>query len=178
MLPVLYPELYKEIQPEYDHFIELLGIAHPQEIYNTGCSLDNSELLQAYINTVNRIKKYANDHKAHFMSDPKAFVFLSQYEVMTPNSVVSGSLVSSTPTGLGEEFLKLDYQWLSSPLLLKEPAATDKLVDLEAALDFNKNYFNSTGNKKNADLAEASYQRIKSLQRKMKRNMPFVYRPK
>lgn len=178
MLPVLYPEFYKEIQPEYDRFIELLGIAHPQEIYNTGCSLDNTELLQAYINTVSRIKKYAEEHSVHFMSDPKSFIFLTQYDLMKSNSVVSGSLVSTSPTGLGEEFLKLDYKWLNSPLLLKEPAASDKLVDLEAALDFNKNYFNSTGNKNNADLAEASYQRIKSLQRKMKRNMPFVYRPK
>ena len=59
---------------------------------------------------------------------------------------------------------------------MKEPSATDKMVDLEAALDFNKNYYKSIGNDSLVAKAEHSYERIKELQRKMKRNMPFVYR--
>jgi hypothetical protein len=178
ILPELYPDFYREIQPEYDRFIRLLGEAHPQEIYNTGCSLDNTELMQSYTNTVLKIRSYCEKRKVPFMTDPKAFVFMRQYDLMSDHSYVSGPLVSTINTGKGAAFLKLDYQWLNSPLLLKEPAATDKMVDLEAALDFNRNYFQSTGDAASAALAENSYDRIKQLQRKMKRNMPFVYRAK
>ena len=95
---------------------------------------------------------------------------------MNNNAIVSGCFVSTIPTNRGELFLDLDYAWLNSPLLLNEPSATDKLVDLEAALDFNKNYYKSLGNELMYAKAVHSYERIKELQRKMKRNMPFVYR--
>ena len=57
ILPAVYPEYYKEIKPEYDHFIELLGASHPQEIYNTGCSLDTPELLKAFDSVIVSHKK-------------------------------------------------------------------------------------------------------------------------
>ncbi|MEP7264385.1 MAG: DUF2723 domain-containing protein [Bacteroidota bacterium] len=178
ILPELYPEFYKEIKPEYDRYIDLLGSAHPQEIYNTGCSLDNPELLQSWVTTIQKIKTYCSNKGVPFMNDPKAFVFLNQYQLMGNNSLMSGPLVTTMNTGKGKDFLKLDYKWLNSPLLLSEPSATDKMVDLEAALDFNRNYFHSTGNEVLGKEADASYERIKQLQRKMKRNMPFVYRAK
>ncbi len=178
ILPEMYPAFYNEIKPEYDHFIEQLGVAHPQEIYNTGCTLDNPELLQSWTKTIEKIKSYCTKRNVPFMNDPKAFVFLSQYQLMSNNSFVSGPLVSTIKTGMGIEFLDLKYNWLDSPLLLKEPSATDKMVDLEAALDFNRNYYRSTVNIGMYEQAQKSYEKIKMLQRKMKRNMPFVYRPK
>ena len=156
----------------------MLGKAHPQEIYNTGCTLDNPQLLKSYTDAVLKIKTQCEDEGKHFMADPKAFVFMMDYQLMTANSSVSGPLVSIKPTGLGKEFLKLDYDWLESPLLLSEPAASDKMVDLEAAMDFNRYYYNGRKDLANAALAEESYQRIKKIQRQMKRNMPFVYRQK
>jgi Protein of unknown function (DUF2723) len=178
ILPEMYPAFYNEIKPEYDLFIEQLGAAHPQEIYNTGCTLDNPQLLQSWIKTIEKIKSYCTKKNVPFMNDPKAFVFLNQYQLMSNNTLVSGPLVSNVKTGMGSEFLDLKYKWLDSPLLLKEPAASDKMVDLEAALDFNKNYYRSVGNIELNLKAEKSYEKIKMLQRKMKRNMPFVYRPK
>jgi hypothetical protein len=175
-LPLTYPAFYKEIQPDYDLFIKLLARAHPQEIYNTGCSLDNKELMDAYLNTVKRIQDYCNKNNYPFMCDPKAYLFLLQYGLMKNNAVVSGPFVSDKPTGRGEEFLNLNYDWLKTTLLLHEPSATDKLVDMEAALDFNRNYFKGKGNAIMYAKADSAYLKVKSLQRKIKKNVPFVYR--
>jgi hypothetical protein len=171
-----YPPLYKAIKPEYDRYINLLGEAHPAEIYNTGCSLDNPQLLEAYLDVIKKLQSYCRSNEVAFMADPKAYVTLNQYGVFK-DAYVSGCLVSNVQTGKGNEFTKLDFHWLNEPRLSMEPAAADKLVDLEAALDFNRNYYTQTGETNYADAAENSYQRIKRLQREMKKNMPFLFRP-
>jgi len=177
ILPALYPGLYDSIRPEYDRFIERLGAAHPQEIYNTGCTLDTRELMDAYLATVSAIRSYCRSRDVAFLCDPKAYLFLVQYEAMDSRAFMSGFLVSDRKVDSGKEFLSLPFGWLDSPLLLNEPAATDKMVDFEAALDFSRTYYRQTGDTVAAERAEASYQRIKQLQRRMKKNMPFVYRP-
>ena len=176
ILPAVYPEYYKEIKPEYDHFIELLGASHPQEIYNTGCSLDTPELLNAFDSVIVKMKELAAQKNAPFMCDPKAYIFLLRNNLLSNQGVMSGCFVSNMQTNSSKAFLNLDYAWLNSPILLKEPSATDKIVDIEAALDFSKNYYKGIGNDSLLYIAETSYEKIKELQRKMKHNMPFVYR--
>jgi hypothetical protein len=176
IVPELYPAFYDSIKVEYNTFISKLGSSHPQEIYNTGCTLDTPELMNAYVTTVNRIKEYCRMNKLAFMADPKAFVFMIQNSLMTGASHVSGCLVSDIPTGKGSSFTMLPFQWLQSDLVLRQPACTDKIVDFEAMLDFHRNYHASTGNTKLQQQADDSFMKIKTLQRKIKRKMPFVYR--
>ena len=177
ILPVVYPAFYKEIKPEYDHFIRLLGEAHPQEIYNTGCTLDNPALMNSFLAVISKMKALCSKANTPFMCDPKAFIFLMQNNAVSASSLMSGCFVSSIPTTYGKEFINMDYDWLDSPLLLIEPSATDKMVDLEAALDFSKNYYKYLGDAARLEQTEISYAKIKGLQRKMKLNMPFVFRP-
>ncbi len=171
-----YPILYKEIKVEYDHYIQLLGSAHPEEIYNTGCTLDNQELLDSYLAVIKKIQTYCINNNLTFLADPKAYILLSQYGVFKV-AHISGSLVADRITGMGNTFPFLNYQWLNEPRLLEEPGASDKMVDLEAAMDFNRNYYRQTGNNILADQAELSFQRIKKIQRDMKLRMPFLFRP-
>jgi hypothetical protein len=176
MLPLMYPAFYKDIQPEYDQFVKLLGERHPEEIYNTGCTLDTPELMNSFITTIQRIRTRCRQTNTAFLADPKAYVFLMQQQVMTNQAKISGCFVSDTNTGMGKEFLDLNFNWLESSMLLKEPAATDKLVDFEAMLDFSRNYYKSVNDTAAYAKAEESYARVKKIQRQMKKNMPFVYR--
>jgi transmembrane protein TMEM260 (protein O-mannosyltransferase) len=177
IVPSLYPAFYDSIRVQYNDFINKLGRAHPQEIYNTGCTLDTPELMESYKTTVRRIQNYCTANGKAFMVDPKAFVFMLQSELMTTSSHVSGCFVSTVQTGLGRSFVDLPFDWLYSPLLYRQPACTDKIVDIEAMLDFNKNYYKSTGDVEMQQKAERSFVKIKSIQRKIKKRMPFVYRP-
>lgn len=178
LLPFNFPQLYQYIKPEYDRFIELLGITHPQEIYNTGCTLNTPELMNAYINTVLKIKSYCRERNLAFMSDPKAYLFLKEYKVYGNESHMSGMFISDKSTTLGKSFLSLPFKWLHSRQLLSEPAATDKIVDFEAALEFSKSYYRLLNDTASCQSAEKSYLFIKDLQKKLKANMPFVYRSK
>ncbi len=178
MLPELFPQFYNDIKPEYDQFIKLLGEQHPEEIYNTGCTLDSPELTNAFLSTIVKIRKHCKQTNTTFLCDPKAYVFLMQQKVMNNSASISGCFVADTPTGLGKEFLDLNFAWLGSPMLLKEPSASDKLVDFEAMLDFSRNYYKAVGDNVLYTKAETSYARVKSIQRQMKVNMPFVYRAK
>jgi len=177
ILPSMYPAFYDSIQVQYNTFISKLGTSHPQEIYNTGCTLDTPELMESYKNVVIRIQNYCTTNNKAFMADPKAFVFMLQSNLMTTSSHVSGCFISTIPTGAGNNFVDLPFNWLNSPLLYRQPACTDKVVDIEAMLDFHRNYHRSTGNSDLNQRAENSYLRIKTIQRKIKKKMPFVYRP-
>jgi hypothetical protein len=178
LLPHNYPRLYSYIRHEYDRFVELLGKVHPQEIFNTGCTLNTPELMNAYLNTVLKIKEYCRQNNYAFMSDPRAYLFLNEHRVFGPESHMSGMLVSDKATGLGKSFLELPFKWLHSKQLLSEPASTDKLVDFEAALDFSRNYYKLLNDSVAYNTADNSYHFIKNLQKKLKENMPFVFRPR
>lgn len=171
-----HPQLYSEIAPAYDRYIQLLGAAHPHEIYNTGCSLDNPELIESYRNLILMIKSYCSNHDIAFMADPRAYVFLTQLDLFS-NAQVSGSYVSDRPGQGNDEFLQLEHEWLGVERVKMDPSASDKLVDLEAALDFQQRYWMMTGDKLRQEKAEAGYRKIKKLQRQQKKKMPFLYRP-
>jgi hypothetical protein len=178
ILPAVYPAFYDSVKTNYDEFITNLGKEHPQEIYNTGCTLDTPELMNSFKAVVNRIQSYCATNNKAFMVDPKAFVFMLESGLMTTSSHVSGCFVTSTATNMGKSFVDLPFKWLDSPLLLRQPACTDKIVDIEAMLDFNRNYYKAIGDNEMYQKAENSFIKIKSIQRKIKKSMPFVYRPK
>jgi hypothetical protein len=180
ILPNVYPEFYQFIKPEYDRFIQLLIQYHPEQAYNTGCTLDNVVLSNAFRDLTNKIQQYAKVNNVAYLVDPKTFVFSLRDKLMTTQSSVSGMFVSNNPqpTGLGKEFLDLEgYNWIQSERLMRDPAAGDKMVDLEAMFDFHRNYYRSAGDEASYQKAEASYQRIKKLQREMKEQMEFLFRP-
>jgi hypothetical protein len=177
ILPTMYPEFYTYIKKEYDRFIELLIQYHPEQAYNTGCSLDNVLLSNAFRDLTFKMQEYAKTKDVAYMVDPKTFVFALRDKLMTTQSHVSGMFVSKTNTGLGKEFLNLDYQWLKSERIMRDPAAADKVVDLEAMLDFHRNYYKNSKDNENYEKAQAGYLRIKQLQKDMKVQMPFLFRP-
>ena len=58
-----------------------------------------------------------------------------------------------------------------------DPSAADKLVDLEAAMDFQRMYWKQTGDSSRLRIAEKNYKSIKQIQNKMKKKMNFLFRP-
>ncbi|MBK7885909.1 MAG: DUF2723 domain-containing protein [Bacteroidetes bacterium] len=171
-----YPEIYKEISVSYDRYITLLGQYHPEEIYNTGCTLDQPDLIASYLDLIRSLQNYCKNKNVPFIADPKAYVFLSQQGVF-PVAHISGSYVSDRP-GIGnDEFLKLEHQWLNNKHVKMDPSASDKLVDLEAALDFQRRYWQQLNDLPRAEKAEGKYREIKRMQNQMKKKMKFLFRP-
>ncbi|MFN8155541.1 MAG: DUF2723 domain-containing protein [Bacteroidia bacterium] len=170
-----YPEVYKAVSVSYDRYIQLLGQYHPEEIYNTGCTLDQPELVAAFIQVVKDLQTYAKNHHVPFMADPKAYVFLAQQGLFS-NTHVSGSYVSDQPGQGNDAFLRFDHRWIHNTHVLSDPAAADKLVDLEAAFDFQRTYWQQTGDQQRMQLAEKNYRSIKQMQNRMKKKMAFLFR--
>lgn len=172
-----YPEVYAEVAAPYERFIELLGQYHPQEIYNTGCTLDQRDLLNAYLDAIRALQNYCTRRGVAFMADPKAYVFLVQQGVF-PATHVSGSYLSTLPgtAQANDAFLKLEHKWIDNRHVLSDPSSGDKLVDLEAALDMHRRYWQQTGDTTRFRIAENKYQEIKRRQREMKKKMAFLFR--
>ena len=177
MLPSLYPEFYQKIKPEYDDFIKKLGKNNPQEIYHTGTTLNTPELMSGYAAIVRKMRLIAAKENTYFLTDPKAFVFLVQQKIIPDQLIPAGPFVANKSTGTGDQFVYLDYPWMHTGVLLYDPAASDKLVDMEAALDFHKRYYTAARNREKLAAAEQNFNRIKYLQQQMKENMPFLFRP-
>lgn len=169
------PSVYAAVKPAYDRYISLLEKYHPEEIYNTGCTLDQPDLLQAYLQVVRDLQAYCEKNNIAFVTDPKAYVFLSQQNAF-PNPHISGSYVSSK-AGIGnDDFLKFNHGWLSNYHAQCDPSAADKLVDLEAAMDFQRGYWKQIGDTQRESLAEKNYRIIKRQQNQMKKKMKFLFR--
>ncbi len=110
------------------------------------------------------------------MADPKAYVFLSQQGAF-PQAFISGSYVSDREGKGNDAFLKLEHRWLNNRHVQMDPSASDKLVDLEAAMDFQRKFWQQTGDLKRAQVAEEKYHQIKRLQNQLKKKMKFLFRP-
>lgn len=170
-----HPTVYAAVKPYYDRYISLLEKYHPEEIYNTGCTLDQPDLLQAFLQVVRELQSYCTKNNLAFVTDPKAYVFLSQQNAF-PNPHISGSYVSSKE-GIGnDEFLKFNHGWLSNYHAQWDPSAADKLVDLEAAFDFQRGNWKQQGDTKRESLAENNYRIVKRQQNQMKKKMKFLFR--
>lgn len=170
-----YPEVYRAVAPQYDRFIELLGRYHPQEIYNTGCTLDQPDLLRAYGDVVTALQSYCRSRGVAFMADPKAYVYLSQQGLFSAFHP-SGPFISLNPGTGNDEFLKMNYQWLNNRHSLNDPSASDKLVDLEAAYDMQRMYWQNSRDSVRSVIAEYNFTEIKKRQAEMKKKMAFLFR--
>ncbi|HWB65057.1 MAG TPA: DUF2723 domain-containing protein [Chitinophagales bacterium] len=175
ILENLYPDFYKLIKPEYDNFVAQLGAAHPQEIYNTGCTLDEPRLSDAYRRLFNKIQSVCTEHSYALLFDPKAFIYCIDNKLCTPDAYVSGCFVSKTKTNMGDSFIRLPYKWLNLPITVREPSAGDKLVDIQAMLDFHTRYYTAVGDTARYKIADASHAKIIGLEAKLKENIPFMF---
>ena len=170
-----YPEVYRAVGPQYDRFIELLGRYHPEEIYNTGCTLDQPDLIRAYGDVVTALQSYCRSQGVAFMADPKAYVYLSQQGLFN-GFHPSGPFISLNPGTGNDEFLKMDYKWLTNEHSLNDPSAADKLVDLEAAYDMQRMYWQNNRDSARTVIAEYNFGEIKRRQAEMKQKMAFLFR--
>jgi hypothetical protein len=178
LLPLMYPEFYKLIQPEYDNFVKELGAVNPQQIYNTGCDLSTPALGKAYTDLFLKTVSVCNANHRPLLYDPHAFVYMLQNKLVSPNIFVSGCFVSQFKTPVVNTFAKLPYKWLDQPVIPHEPGAADKIVDIQAMLDFNKRYFDAIGDTADSRITEQSYEKIMALQKSMHDNIPYLFRPK
>ena len=178
ILPIMYPQFYKLIQPEYDAFIHELGTVHPEQIYNTGCDLSTPALGRAYSNLLHKTMQVCNEKQYPLLYDPHAFVYMMQNKLIDPNIFVSGCFVSQYKTPAVASFAALPFKWLDQPVILHEPGAADKIVDIQAMLDFNYRYFVALRDTANSRIAQQSSNKIINLQNAMKENIPYLYRQK
>ncbi len=178
LLPIMYPEFYKLIKPEYDNFVTQLGIVNPQQIYNTGCDLSTPELGKAYTGLFLKTVSVCGAKQYPLLYDPHAFVYMLQNKLVSPNIFVSGCFVSHYKTPVVNSFAKLPYKWLDQPVIPHEPGCADKIVDIQAMLDFNHRYFDALGDTANSRITQQSYDKIMNLEKLMKENIPYLYRQK
>lgn len=180
ILPLVYPEFYKKVKKEYNNYVNELWKEHPQEVFNTGCTLSTILLQDAFKNAITKFKEVAAEQGGAFMLDPKAFYSLGDGNLLGLNSKIypSGCFVSNVETNIGKDFLDLKFEWLNSPQLFNDPAAPDKLVDFEAMLDIHKDYYKNSGDVENVKKALQANKRIKHLQKLMKKSMPHIFKDK
>jgi hypothetical protein len=176
LLPIMYPEFYKQIKPEYDDFVAKLGAAHPEQIYGTGDSFDTDQIFEAYKQVIYKIKAVCAATNRAMLMDPQAFVFLTNQKVLSSNFYASGCFVSETKTNTKSHYETLPFKWLDLPLIPYEQGASDKLVDIQAMLQFNSSYFNTIGDSVRYNEALKSYDHVVSIEKQMKKNLPFTFR--
>jgi hypothetical protein len=178
MLPIMYPAFYKLIQPEYDVFIKELGAVHPEQVYNTGCDLSTPALGQAYTNLMHKVVAVCDAKQYPLLYDPHAFVYMMQNKLVSPNIFVSGCFVSQFKTPAVSTFAALPYKWLDHPVIVHEPGASDKMVDMQAMLDFNQRYFTALGDTTDSRITQHSLDKVLNIQKEMKENIPYLFRNK
>jgi hypothetical protein len=178
LLPIMYPEFYKLIKPEYDNFVQQLGTVNPQQIYNTGCDLSTPELGKAYTDLFLKTVSVCGAKQYPLLYDPHAFVYLLQNKLISPNIFVSGCFVSHFKTPVVNTFARLPYKWVDQPVIPHEPGSSDKIVDIQAMLDFNRRYFDAIGDTADSRITQQSTDKIMNLEKAMKDNIPYLYRQK
>lgn len=180
ILPILYPEYYKRIQPEYDRFIDELGKTHPHQIRNTGCDLSTPPLMGSFKAVIAKMEALSKADNTSFLTDPRANHFFGQQQIYDSRRYVSGGFSSLLPgdSVANNFFINLNLPFLDSPLLLKDPAALDKLVDFQAMLDRHIEFYNLNNDQQRLVLAQNARERVLRLQREMKKSMSFAYKIK
>ena len=154
------------------------AIKRQEQIYNTGCDLSTPALGRAYSNLLHKTMQVCNEKQYPLLYDPHAFVYMMQNKLIDPNIFVSGCFVSQYKTPAVASFAALPFKWLDQPVILHEPGAADKIVDIQAMLDFNYRYFVALRDTANSRIAQQSSNKIINLQNAMKENIPYLYRQK
>ena len=103
---------------------------------------------------------------------------MMQNKLVSPNIFVSGCFVSQFKTPPVASFASLPFKWLDQPVILHEPGAADKIVDIQAMLDFNHRYFVALGDTANSRISQQSGDKIVTLEKEMKENIPYLFRQK
>jgi len=178
IVPLLYPEFYKKIKPEYDKFVEELGKEHPHQIINTGCDLSTNVITSSFQALLRKIEEIAGSENKFLLTDPRSHYFFSLNKFYDPRRYVSGCFSSSKPgeSSANDNFLKLDLPILKSELLFSDPAALDKLVDFQAMLDRHIEFYSANNDGIRLKNAQDTRERILKFQREMKKSMSFAYK--
>ena len=178
ILPSMYPKFYKLVKVEYDNFVHQLEIEHPHQIRNTGCDLTTPKLTASFQTLLNKIEELAKSEKRNLLSDPRANYFYYTNRFYNPNRYVSGCFFSSIPgdSSANDNFLKMDFPYLKSPMLMTDPSALDKLVDFQAMLDGHINFYNANNDSVRLSNSQFAHEKIIKLQRDMKKSMSFAYK--
>ena len=180
ILPILYPQFYQKIKPEYDSFVSELKKEHPEQISNTGCDLSTTRLTELFRNLILKTQDVCKVENRYFLTDPKAHYFFSNQKFYDPRRFVSGCFMSSIPGDSisAATFLPMNFPFLKSPLLLNDPSALDKIVDFQAMLDSHIEFYKLNSNPVSQQEAENAREKILRLQRDLKRSMSFAYKVK
>lgn len=180
LLPLDNPTLYKEIKPEYDRYVEVLKQEHPYQIYNTGCDLSTPELNDVFKALVLKTEQICKQANRTFLTDPRCHYMYSSNGYYEPGRYVSGcfSSASLVDSSYSAAFLRMDMPFLSSPLLMDDPACLDKLVDFQAMLDQHISFYTNNRDTLHLAEAEAAREKILRLQRELKKSMSFAYKIK
>ncbi len=180
IFPLQYPAFYSKVKTEYDAFVNELKKEHPYQAISTGCDLSTPELMALFRKLILKIESTAKDQQQAFLTDPRAHVFYMNEKIYSPNRYVSGCFMSTVPGDSisAEEFLNMDFKFLSSPLLFEDAGALDKLVDFQAMLDQHIASYKANNDFLRLSMAEKAHDKIMRLQREMKKNMSFAYKTK
>jgi uncharacterized short protein YbdD (DUF466 family) len=180
ILPLVNPDLYKLIRPEYDKYVETLGRVHPYQIVNTGCDLNTQELNSVFKALVKKLEDVCKSSGRVLLTDPRCHYMYSTNGFYAPGRYVSGCFSSDTPvdSSYSAAFLKMDFPFLSSKMLYDDPSCLDKLVDFQAMLDQHISFY--TANRDSSHLAKADLakDKVMRLQRDLKKSMSFAYKLK
>lgn len=175
-LKVLYPEFYELVKPEYELFINELAKAHPEQVYDTGCDIDNPALANSFNALLRKISTVGRERKGQILFDANSFVFFAENKLITSRPHVSGCFMAYDKTDLPGNYITLPYKWLDLPATRYEPATEHLLVDFYVMLSLHLEYYAFTGDDKNRAIAQHSYDRILALQKEIKGNVPFIFR--
>jgi hypothetical protein len=180
ILPIMYPEFYKKIQPEYDAFVNALREEHPDQVTNTGCDLSTTKLSDSFRAMVLKSQSVCKSENIPFLTDPKANYFFTTQKFYEPKRFVSGCFMSTIPGDSisASTFLAMDFPFLKSPLLMNDPSSLDKIVDFQAMLDGHIESYKANNNQVLLAQAENSRERILKLQRDLRKSMSFAFKIK
>jgi hypothetical protein len=172
----MYPNFYSQIKIPYLKFVNDLGEKHPQDIYNTGCNLDSDSLLASYNHCISTIIALAKKQGRPVFYDPKTFVFLTKYNIIRPDAFVSGCFVSAQKSNIGQGFQELkELNFLNSQLIVNEPAAADKVIDILTMLDFSNKYYSAYKDSAAVAKIDLSFNQVLEVRLKMKKNIKFLF---
>ena len=177
MLPIIYPEFYKQIKSEYDGFIDEMKIVNPHQAFGTGCDLTTSGLVNKFTALINKIKSLASANKVFFLTDPRAHYFFSSSNLDSTSRYVSGCFSSTIPGDsiANNYFLNMDFKFLKSPLLLKDPSALNKLIDFQSMLDRYMEFYQANNDPVQIEKTREAQNKIVKLQLEMKKNISFAF---
>lgn len=180
ILPILYPDFYKKIQPEYDRFIYELGKEHPDQVTNTGCDLNTEKLSNSFRELILKTQSVCKVENRFFLTDPRAHYFFSNQKFYEPRRYVSGCFSSTLPGDSlsAATFLNMDFPFLASPLLMNDPSSLDKLVDFQAMLDNHISFYKANNDSNRLTQAENARDKVLKIQRELKKSMSFAYKVK